>query len=292
MKAKDMLVLKQKILDMLPINQADIWKRFNIGRWECSDLISAMIKENLVIKTKSGKSFYIESANEDIRRKANEEIKRKVDEMNYEKTAEYRARENFLHGTFTNEENIRRIEEENELNKRRYQLSLTSGNIYKTKASEMIPLIKEDLDLYGNCSMSIENVINILGKEFKIFADYSIYINMRNAMEEHGIIVGMKGYKRGDPYHIGFLTFRYKMDYEKFDWEIEGFVSREEFEEFKKTNINCNRIRKIANERKSKDPESLFNNKELVKKIFRACPVDSDNDSGNDSGNEEKLVEK
>jgi len=120
MKAKDMLVLKQKILDMLPINQADIWKRFNIGRWECSDLISAMIKENLVIKTKSGKSFYIESANEDIRRKANEEIKRKVDEMNYEKTAEYRARENFLHGTFTNEENIRRIEEENELNKRRY----------------------------------------------------------------------------------------------------------------------------------------------------------------------------
>lgn len=60
MKIKDIPILKQKVLDILPITQAEIWKVLEIGSRDCSELITIMVGENLVKRTKKDKTFLIE----------------------------------------------------------------------------------------------------------------------------------------------------------------------------------------------------------------------------------------
>lgn len=60
MKIKDIPILKQKVLEILPITQAEIWKVLDIGSRDCSELITIMVGENLVKRTKKDKTFLIE----------------------------------------------------------------------------------------------------------------------------------------------------------------------------------------------------------------------------------------
>jgi hypothetical protein len=63
MKTKDLPVLKQKVLDILPITQAEMWKTLGIPNRDGSTLVTLMLKENLIRRTKQDKSFLLERIN-------------------------------------------------------------------------------------------------------------------------------------------------------------------------------------------------------------------------------------
>ena len=64
-KTKDINALKQEVLDILPILQADVWKRLDACDCNYLELIDLMVKENLITRTKLGKFFLLEAANGD-----------------------------------------------------------------------------------------------------------------------------------------------------------------------------------------------------------------------------------
>jgi hypothetical protein len=68
MKAKDVPILKQKVLEMLPITQAEVWKKLGIDSKEGSELISLMLGEKLIKRTKKEHTFLIEQENGDIKK--------------------------------------------------------------------------------------------------------------------------------------------------------------------------------------------------------------------------------
>lgn len=68
-KARDISILRSRVLEMLPVMQSDIWKKLGIDRRTCSKIISLMIKDNLIKRTKCDHTFMIESANEIIQKK-------------------------------------------------------------------------------------------------------------------------------------------------------------------------------------------------------------------------------
>lgn len=63
MKIKDVPVFKQKVLEMLPVTQADVWKNLGIGHRDGSALIGIMIKEHLITKRKIDNTFMLEKKN-------------------------------------------------------------------------------------------------------------------------------------------------------------------------------------------------------------------------------------
>jgi hypothetical protein len=67
-KAQDINVLKQKVLDVLPILQANIWKRLDACDCNYLELIDIMVKENLIVRTKQGSFFLLEAVNGDERK--------------------------------------------------------------------------------------------------------------------------------------------------------------------------------------------------------------------------------
>lgn len=69
MKTKDIPMLKQQVLDMLPITQSDVWKKLGIGHRDGSKLISIMTGECLIKKTRQNSTFLLEHINEDGRGK-------------------------------------------------------------------------------------------------------------------------------------------------------------------------------------------------------------------------------
>lgn len=60
MKVKDIPILKQKVLAMLPIKQSEVWKTLGIDSRDCSHIIGDMVKENLITKKKADKTFLLE----------------------------------------------------------------------------------------------------------------------------------------------------------------------------------------------------------------------------------------
>jgi hypothetical protein len=64
-KKEDIFVLKQKVLDVLPILQADIWKRLDACDCNYLELIDLMVRENLIRRTKHGKAFLLEVVDDD-----------------------------------------------------------------------------------------------------------------------------------------------------------------------------------------------------------------------------------
>lgn len=60
MKVKDIPIFRQRILDALPIVQAEIGKMLGIDHRDVSKLINAMVEEHLVQKTKADRTFLIE----------------------------------------------------------------------------------------------------------------------------------------------------------------------------------------------------------------------------------------
>lgn len=77
MKTKDIPMLKEKILGILPITQAEIWKNLGIKRRDVSSLINVMVDDGLVKKTKVGGTFLVESLNGGNRRKKHKIDKKK-----------------------------------------------------------------------------------------------------------------------------------------------------------------------------------------------------------------------
>ena len=65
MNAKDIPILKQKVLDMLPITQSDVCKNLDIDHRDGSKLVSIMIGESLIKRTKSDRTFLLERPNGD-----------------------------------------------------------------------------------------------------------------------------------------------------------------------------------------------------------------------------------
>ena len=59
MKRKDLTVLKQEVLCMLPITQTEIGRKLEIGRGDSSRLVRMMVKEGLVIRMKKSNTFLV-----------------------------------------------------------------------------------------------------------------------------------------------------------------------------------------------------------------------------------------
>jgi hypothetical protein len=68
MKAKDIPSFEQQVLGMLPITQAEAWKCLGIGHRDGSALVSIMLGENLIKKTRFKKTFIIEIKNEESKK--------------------------------------------------------------------------------------------------------------------------------------------------------------------------------------------------------------------------------
>lgn len=60
MKVKDIPVFRQKVLDALPITQAEVSKILGIGSRDVSRLIIPMMKEHLIKRTKVDNTFLLE----------------------------------------------------------------------------------------------------------------------------------------------------------------------------------------------------------------------------------------
>lgn len=60
MKVKDIPIFKQKVLDAIPITQAEITKMLGIDRRDTSRLIVAMLKEHIIKRTKADSTFLLE----------------------------------------------------------------------------------------------------------------------------------------------------------------------------------------------------------------------------------------
>ena len=67
-KKEDITVLKQRVLDILPILQADIWKRLDACDCNYLELVDIMVRENTIRRTKYGKAFLLEVVNDDKRK--------------------------------------------------------------------------------------------------------------------------------------------------------------------------------------------------------------------------------
>ncbi|MBZ5529606.1 MAG: hypothetical protein LAN71_17125 [Acidobacteriia bacterium] len=151
-------------------------------------------------------------------------------------------------------ERIRKIKEEEEEELRKEKDLLT----YRDKIKEILPSMKKELELHDNTYIRMDNMRKVLGKDFNIYEDKTIYLNIRNEMETYNIRVDI---------YYEYLKFRY------FFWEKQGFSSKKGYEEYLGSNRNCEIIRKIAKDCMEKYPESLFNIKELIKNIFSACII-------------------
>jgi hypothetical protein len=67
MKAKDIPVFRQKVLDALPITQADISKMLGIDHRDASKLIGIMLKEHVINRTKVDRTFLINKNGEGLK---------------------------------------------------------------------------------------------------------------------------------------------------------------------------------------------------------------------------------
>lgn len=66
MKVKDIPILKQKVLDAMPITQAEVAKILGIDRRDTSRLIVAMLKDHTIKRTKATNTFLLEKNGSDV----------------------------------------------------------------------------------------------------------------------------------------------------------------------------------------------------------------------------------
>ena len=149
MKAKDLPMFKQKVLDMVPISQADMWKKLGIDSREGSSLVSIMLKENLIKRRKQDGRFILERANgneelreqikedEELKRKEDEELKRKEDEELKRKEDEELERKE--------DEELKRKEDEELKRKEDEEKKLKDTNSLKKKVLDLLPITQSDM---------------------------------------------------------------------------------------------------------------------------------------------------
>lgn len=171
------------------------------------------------------------------------------------------------------------VEEEENIRRMRYGKIKKTISDYKQMSNTMLSYIKNTIDESEKeiCIMSVECIYRYLGDGFEVFGEYAIFKNIKAAMEDHNIMVGLTGHDEKSRWKRKYISFWYKRDCDQFIWEREGFISREEYEDCIKEERKCRKVKKIVNECKSRDPNSVFNNKELVKKIFTGCDTDEEN---------------
>ncbi len=71
MKVKDIPILKQKVLDAIPITQAEVAKMLGIDRRDASRLIVAMLKDHIIKRTKTDNTFLLEKNGSNVHEKKN-----------------------------------------------------------------------------------------------------------------------------------------------------------------------------------------------------------------------------
>ncbi len=69
MKIKDIPIFRQKVLDALPITQAEVSKMLGIDHRATSKLIAAMLKEHSIKRIKTDRTFLIEKNGSDVHEK-------------------------------------------------------------------------------------------------------------------------------------------------------------------------------------------------------------------------------
>lgn len=63
MKVKDIPILEKKILDMIPITQAEVWKALGINSRDSSHIITGMVDKGIIKRTKADRTFLLETLN-------------------------------------------------------------------------------------------------------------------------------------------------------------------------------------------------------------------------------------
>ena len=173
MKAKDLPMFKQKVLDMVPISQADMWKKLGIDSREGSSLVSIMLKENLIKRRKQDGRFILERANgneelreqikedeelkrkedeelkrkedEEFKRKEDEELKRKEDEELERKEDEELKRKEDEELKRKEDEELKRKEDEELKRKEDEEKKLKDTNSLKKKVLDLLPITQSDM---------------------------------------------------------------------------------------------------------------------------------------------------
>lgn len=174
------------------------------------------------------------------------------------------------------------IEQEDHIRKMKYGKERKTLSDYKKRVSKILPMIKEKIDESKTqwCVMRIEDLVDLLGYNYDIYSGRTIYKNIKIVMEDFNIVVGTKGRDGKGKWTCEFISFRHRDKYDRYIWEKQGFENREEYEDCRKEDRKCNKIKRIARDCREKDPESLFNNKKLIKDIFKVCPIeDGENES-------------
>lgn len=183
----------------------------------------------------------------------------------------------------SNSDYTRSVEQEDRIRKMRHGKERKTLDDYRERISEILPMIKERMDRSKTpwYVMSMEEFVGVLGCDYEIYCAYTIYENVKIAMEDFNVVTGTKGYDGKGKWVGSGIAFRHKDEYDMYIWEREGFESRKEYEECRKEDERCRKIKKIARDCRKKDPESLFNNKKLIKSMFVECPIE---DGGNENG--------
>lgn len=172
-----------------------------------------------------------------------------------------------------NAKHVHKLEAEENFRKKKRQFSIDAVKIYKEKVAEMLTWIGEEMNKDENRIFvaSITGVQNILGYNFRMYAGNTIFKNIKIAMEDHGIVVNKRN--NNDIHKDFYVEFRYKREDEKFVWEEQGFSSRREYDEYLEWDRNCRKIKKKVNENQD-NPDSIFSDKEFVKRIFSCQDVE------------------
>lgn len=66
MKVKNIPIFRQKVLDAVPITQAEVSKMLGIDHRDTSKLIKAMLEDHIIRRTKADRTFLLEKNGSDI----------------------------------------------------------------------------------------------------------------------------------------------------------------------------------------------------------------------------------
>lgn len=69
MKVKNIPIFRQKVLDAVPITQAEVSKMLGIDHRDTSKLIKAMLEEHIIRRTKANNTFLLEKNGSEVKEK-------------------------------------------------------------------------------------------------------------------------------------------------------------------------------------------------------------------------------
>ena len=166
MHVKDIPNLKQKVLDMLPITQSDVCKNLNIDHRDGSKLISIMIGDNLIKRTKSDRTFLLERMNGNGREeseKINLEDK-KIEKEKFEKKKPGDTEESDKPGEPKESDKPGDTEESDKPGEAKNKVKYDDP-VIKQKVLDMLPAIQSDI--WKNLEIDRRSGSRMIGKMVK-----------------------------------------------------------------------------------------------------------------------------